>query len=132
MFVLTGGVVVERERLVLAAVVVSKQRLVVAVLVPVEGLDLEAASLGVTADDPGDGLVHGAGRRRRVVREEDDLIPQVDPALHTGQLGETEMKGQGLSRRDLLTNIYISSALNWTRSLFAGVLRYGWLVARRL
>lgn len=40
----------------------------------------------MTAHDPGDGLVHGAGRRRGVLRQEDYLIPQIDPALHTGQL----------------------------------------------
>lgn len=83
---LTGGVVIERRRLLLAAVVVPEQSLVVAVLVPVEGLDLQASAFRVAAHDPGHSLVHGAGRRRGVVGQEDDLVPQVDPAFHTGQL----------------------------------------------
>lgn len=69
---------------------VSKQSLVVAVLIPVEGFDLQAAAFRVTAHDPGDRLVHGAGGRCGVLRQEDDLVPQVDPALHTGQLDDKQ------------------------------------------
>lgn len=65
---------------------VSKQSFVVAVFIPVEGFDLEAAAFRVTAHDPGDGLVHGAGRRCGVLGQEDDLIPQINPALHSCQL----------------------------------------------
>lgn len=69
---------------------VSEQSLVVAVLVPVEGFDLQATALRVTAHNPGDCLVHGAGRRRGILCQEDDLVPQVNPALHTGQLDNRE------------------------------------------
>lgn len=49
---LTGRVVISRERVSVAVVaMVSKQGLVVVVLIPVEGLDFEATSLGVSADD---------------------------------------------------------------------------------
>ena len=96
---LTGGVVVCGGQVLLRGVVVPEQRLVVAVLVPVEGLDLQPAPLWVAAHDPGHGLVHGAGRRRGVVRQEDDLAAQVLPALHAGQLGEEEEEEEERRRR---------------------------------
>lgn len=83
---LTGGVVVEHGVVVLTAVVVPKQSLVVAVFIPVQRLDLQSTTLGVTTRDPGDRLVQDAGGWRGVLRQEDDLIPQVHPALHSGQL----------------------------------------------
>ena len=67
---------------------VTEQGLVVVVLVPVEGFDLEAAALRVTADDARHGLVHETrgpleGHRAQVL----DLLAKVPPAVHTGQLG---------------------------------------------
>ena len=90
---LTGGVVVGCVGLILAGVaVVPEQHLVVAVLVPVEGLDLQTAPLGVSTHDARHSLVHGAGRRRGVLRQEHDLVTQVAPALHAGQLEEEDRK----------------------------------------
>lgn len=49
---LTGRVVISRDRFAVTVVaMVSKQGLVVVVFIPVEGLNFEAASLGVSADD---------------------------------------------------------------------------------
>ena len=89
---LTGRVVVQRRGLVLAAVVVPEQSFVVTVLIPVEGFDLQAATFRVTTHDPGNRLVHGAGGRGGVLRQEDDLVPQVDPTLHAGQLATRDRK----------------------------------------
>lgn len=96
---------------------VSEQSLVVAVLVPVEGFDLQAAAFRVTAHDPGDRLVHGAGRRRGVLRQEDDLVPQVNPALHTGQLDEWQ-RGYWLDWSETPPVKHLNTVtrigLNWT------------------
>lgn len=56
------------------------------VFVPVEGLDFEATPLGVPTDDAGDGLVHEHGGAAGVVHQVQDLVAQVVPAPHAGEL----------------------------------------------
>lgn len=89
---LTGRVVVSREEISVAAVaMVSKQGLVVVVLIPVERLDFEAPSLGVSADDARHSLVHLVRRACGIYSEIQDLLTHVLPTVHTVKLeGETQ------------------------------------------
>ena len=96
--ILTGGVVVGGGGLVVAVVaMVTEQGLVVVVLVPVEGLDLQAAPLRVTAHDAGHGLVdQPGGALGQGGAQVLHLLTEVPPAVHTGQLGgEGGEKGRG-------------------------------------
>ncbi len=84
---LTGGVVVNGVGIAVAVIAVApEQGLVVVVLVPVEGLDLQASALRVTADDTGHGLVHVVGGLCAVAGQVQDLVAHVPPALHTRKL----------------------------------------------
>lgn len=84
---LTRGVVVSRNGLAVVVVaVVAEQSLVVVILVPVEGLDLQASALRVATDDAGYGLVHVVGGLCAVARQVQDLVAHVPPALHTHKL----------------------------------------------
>lgn len=88
---LTGGVVVHGHRFFIAVVaVVTEQRFIVVILVPVEGLYLEAAPLRMAAHDAGHGLVHVVGRLRAVSGQVEDLCSHVPPALHTRKLSKDE------------------------------------------
>lgn len=83
----TGGVVVSRQSLTVTVVaMISKQGLVVVVLIPVERLDFQAASLRVPTNNTGHGLVHLVWRACCVCSQEQDLLTHILPTLHAGEL----------------------------------------------
>ena len=71
---------------------VTEEGLVVVVLVPVEGLDLQASALRVAADDARHGLVHVAGAACGVSHEVLQLLTHVLPAVHAHQLEHTRTR----------------------------------------
>lgn len=83
----TGGVVVSRLGLAVTVVaMIPKQGLVVVVFVPVERLDFQAASLRMTTNNTGNGLVHLVWRACGVGSEEQDLLTHILPTFHGGKL----------------------------------------------
>lgn len=84
--VLTGRVVIDWNRILIAAVVVAKHCFEVAVLIPVKRLDFEATTFRVSTYYSWHSLVHLTGRPSGILGQEEDLIAQVTPAPHAGQL----------------------------------------------
>lgn len=83
----TGRVVVSRQSLAVTVVaMISKQGLVVVVLIPVERLDFQAASLRVPTNNTGNGLVHLVWGACSVGSQEQDLLTHILPTLHAGEL----------------------------------------------
>lgn len=94
---LTCRIVIEGVHVFLGAVA-SKEGFVVVVLVPVERLDLQPPTLGVTTDNAGHGLVDlGGGAGPVHVGQKHHLLPHVTPALRAEQLvsGCGEKTGEG-------------------------------------
>lgn len=83
----TGRVVVSRQSLAVTVVaMISKQGLVVVVLIPVERLDFQAASLRVPTNNTGNSLVHLVWGACSVGSQEQDLLTHILPTLHAGEL----------------------------------------------
>lgn len=84
---LTCRIVIEGVRVLFGAVA-SEEGFVVVILVPVERLDLQPPTLGVTTDNAGHGLVDlGGGAGDVHVGQKHHLLPHVTPALRAEQLG---------------------------------------------
>lgn len=83
----TWRVVISRERFAIAVVaMVSKQGLVVVVFIPVERLDFEAASLGVSTDDSWHSLVHLVWGACGICSQIQDFLTHILPTIHIGKL----------------------------------------------
>lgn len=98
---LTCRIVIEGVRVFLGAVA-SKEGFVVVILVPVEWLDLQPPTLGVTTHNAGHGLVDlGGGAGAVHVGQKHHLLPHVTPALRAEQLvsGWGEKMGRERERR---------------------------------
>lgn len=83
----TGGVVISRQSLAVTVVaMIPKQGLVVVVLIPVERLDFQAATLRVPTNDTGNSLVHLVWGARCIGSQEQDLLTHILPTLHAVEL----------------------------------------------
>lgn len=101
---LTCGIVIEGVCVFFGAVA-SEEGFVVVILVPVERLDLQPPTLGVTTDNAGHGLVDlgGGGAGAVHVGQKHHLLPHVTPALRAKQLGSgcgEKMGGKGKRAKD--------------------------------
>lgn len=83
---LTCRIVIEGVHVFLGAIP-SKEGFVVVILIPVEGLDLQAPTLRVTTHDAGHSLVYlGGGAGAVHIGQKHHLPPHVAPALCAEQL----------------------------------------------
>lgn len=83
---LTCRIVIEGVHVFLGAIP-SEEGFVVVILIPVEGLDLQAPTLWVTTDDAGHSLVYlGGGAGAVHVIQKHHLLPHVTPAPCAEQL----------------------------------------------